>query len=630
MDYKELEKQIAGVRSQIKSVYQEMNRCDNPLLPPKDNEFLQLKESLSRDQYDVVVCGEVKKGKSSFINAIIGDDLLPVNTDVATSQVFRIVNDTKKKYELVFINGNRMEINREDLHKYGSQVAANKDGLPQFDVAIDYIEIHYPIEFLPRNIAIVDTPGIGAVYADHEQITRRYLAKASAVIFVMDPQNPLTAPEKNFVESALAVTNRIVFVMTKMDNYDSESIVNMVRRNEEILHPFAGKIWNKGICILPMSSKILKDAAANEDENLRNLDVMTSQYDKVQEAVLRMIYTMIGLGDNIVFTNQLIAYDRSVQATIKDFGDSLQNNAAAASLLHQRQQLQSNFATEWGPQSGRYQEVSQAIADQANSIPNKITLICSQSGRLSMRFREEIEALSSQDEAKQYGSEFSTRIQDAVQQAVRTEVDEVTDNVNSLLNDYSSDIREYVASNNDVTAAGMSAVAVNMDGGGFVQSVNKFRMNYFNIMLFTAVGSIFGPIGAGVGAIAGIFVNLLMSREQKLREAKSKLLNYLGQAMSSANASLCIEATPLTQAEKIKRDIRNQAAEALRQVYDDQKKKVDARVQELTDQYNTDVAARQQKFQQLNNLKQVWQTVNTHLAALKQSIESLKKELSAL
>lgn len=627
MDYKELEKQLTDVRSQIKSIYQEINGISSPLLTLKDTEFTAMGSRLENELYDVVVCGEVKKGKSSFINAIIGDDLLPVNIDVATSQVFRIVNDTQMRYELVFINGSRKEISRDDLTKYGSQIAANEEGLPQFDVAIDYIEIHYPIEFLPKNIAIVDTPGIGAVYAEHEQITRRYLAKASAVIFIMDPQNPLTAPEKSFVESALRVTNRIVCVMTKMDNYDSEYIVNMVRRDEEILAPFKERIWNKSIQVLPMSSKILKDAASNEDEDLRNLDIVFSHYDQVQEAVLRMIYTMIGLGDNIVFTNQLIAYDHSVQEAVKDFETMLHDNGTAAQLLQQRQTLQSGFAAQWGPQSQRYITTTQAITDEANSIPNKMIIICSQTGSLAQRFKSEIDNLSSLDEAKQYGKDFSTRIQTAIQQAVRAELDATSDNINSLLTDYSSDISASVISGNDPNVS-IPSIDISTDDSGISKSINGFRMNYFNIMLFTAVGSIFGPIGPAIGCIVGVIASELMSREQKLRDAKSKLQKYLGDALSLANTQLCIEANPITQAEQMKREIKKQAGDCLLKVYNDQKAKVDIRVKELTEQYNADVNTRQQKQQQLNSLKQAWQPVNAHLAALKQAIVSLKKELN--
>lgn len=628
MDYKELEKQLTNVRSQIKSVYQEMNGIDSSLLPPKDAEFIDMGSRLDNEQYDVVVCGEVKKGKSSFINAIIGDDLLPVNTDVATSQVFRIVKDTQVKYELVFINGSRKEICRNDLVKYGSQIAANEEGLPQFDVAIDYIEIHYPIEFLPKNIAIVDTPGIGAVYAEHEQITRRYLAKASAVIFIMDPQNPITTPEKLFVESALSVTNRVVFVMTKMDNYDAEYIVNMVRRNEEILSPFENSIWNKSVQVLPMSSKILKDAASKEGEDLRNLDVMVSQYDKVQESVLRMIYTMIGLGDNIEFTNQLITYDRSVQAAIKDFETTLHDNGTAAQLLQERQNLQSGFAVQWGPQSQRYIEITQAIADQANSISNKLALICSQTGSVAERFKSEIDNLSSSDEAKQYGKDFSTRTQDAIQQAVREEIDTVSDNINQLLQEYSSEISASVTSANDVIVNGISTITVSTDGGGISKSINGFRMNYYNVLLFMGVGSIFGPIGSALGALAGLIISEQMSREQRLREEKSVLLKYLTDVLNGANKELCIEANPVTQAEQMKRDVKKQAGDVMLKVYNAQKNKVDARVKELTEQYNADVATRQQKQQQLNNLKQTWQPVNAHLSVLQQTIVSLKEALN--
>lgn len=626
MEYKELEKQVTGVRSIIKDVYTNINGIDNPLLPPKDTKFTTMGSMLNNEQYDVVVCGEVKKGKSSFINAIIGDDLLPVNVDVATSQVFRIVNDTQKRYELVFINGSRKEISRDDLTRYGSQVAANAEGMPMFDVAIDYIEIHYPIEFLPKNIAIVDTPGIGAIYADHEQITRRYLARAAAVIYIMDPQNPLTAPEKSFVESALKVTNRIVFVMTKMDNYDSDYIVNMVRRNEEILQPLEPNIWNKSLQVLPMSSKILKAAAASENAELRNLDLMASQFDKVQEALLRMVYTMIGLGDNIDFLNTLITYDRSVQATIKDAETALNDNGNANQLLQQRQQLQNEFASKWGPESPRYKEVAQTITDEANSLTNRVTLVCGQSERVAQRFKNEIDDLS-YDEVESYGNGLSTRIQDAVQQAVHNEVYVVTANINDKLEAYSRDISHYVSSNNDVAVGGISVDIINTDGTGWNKAVNGFRMGYFNIILFTTVGSFFGPIGTAIGFLTGILANIFMSRERKLREARSKLTDYVNKAMNAAYNSLCVKESPITQVEGIKRDIKKQAGEALLKVYNDQKAKVDARVKELNEQINADAAARQQKRAQLTAFKQLWQPLNKSVASLKQQIETLKNEL---
>ena len=316
-----------------------------------------------------------------------------------------------------------------------------------------------------------------------------------------------------------------------------------------------------------------------------------------------------------------------MQTSIKDAETSLNDNNKATQLLQQRQQLQNDFASKWGPDSHRYKDVAQTITDEANSIANKVAIVCGQTGRVAQRFKDEINNLS-YDEAKQYGEDLSTRIQDAIQQAVRSEVDQVTANINETLEDYSHDISNYVSANNDVAVSGVAMDIINSDGTRWNKAVNGLRMNYFNILLFAGIGGAFlGPVGAAIGAVAGVLAGVFMSRERKLREAKSKLAEYLSKAMNAAYNSLCVEANPITQVDGIKRDIKKQAGEALLKVYNDQKAKVDARVKLLNEQINADAAARQQKRQQLTAFKQLWQPINQNIASLKQHIETLKKEL---
>lgn len=627
MNFTDLEAKTTSIRTHVNQVYDEINNCRSTLLPSKDNEFIAMKDKLAKELYDVVVCGEVKKGKSSFINAVIGEPLLPVNTEVATSQVFRIVNSDRELYELVFVDGSRKEISKEDLTKYGSHVAADENGLPVFEQAIDYIEIHYPITFLPKSIAIVDTPGIGAVYADHERITRRYLKNAAAVIFITDPQNPITEPERTFVESALDITNQMVFVMTKMDNYDSEYIVNMVRRDEEILDPMRKRVYNGSVNVMPMSSKILADAANNDDAVLRGLDVISSQFDKVREAVLTMVYTMIGLGDNVVYTNRMIAYNSRVMSVIKEKTEALQDNGKAAKLLTEKQRLQQKFVTQWGPTSANYRDVTQTISDESSSIPNKIAVVCGTSGSVYKRFQCEINALSNVDEAKQYANDLPTRIQEAIERAVRDEIEAVSDNINEKLQQYSTDVQSFVTTSDSVTVGELSINLVDTDAGSVSKSVNGFRMQYFNIAIFTAVGSIFGPVGALVGLVAGVIAGFLMSREEKIRKAKTESSNYLTKAMNAAYTELCVKANPITQSEKVRRDIKSKADSALREIYDNQKHIVDERVTMLSSQIAASVQQKQTQQIEINQLKEEWKPIHSHLTELKNNIESLEKEL---
>ena len=237
MKYTEIEPQVKSVRRLLQDIYEKIShQGTNELLPSPDAAVKAAGSLIHQEQYDVVVCGEVKKGKSSFINALMGEEVLPTNTQVATSQVCRIINSDIEEYNLVFTDGSRQPISKQELSRYGSQVDADMYGEPIFrDHQLDYIEVKHPLPNLPKSVALVDTPGIGAVYAAHEQITRNYLKKAAAVIFIIDPKNPIVKPEREFVESALKVTKQIMFVMTKMDNYDENVIATMISRDEEIL-----------------------------------------------------------------------------------------------------------------------------------------------------------------------------------------------------------------------------------------------------------------------------------------------------------------------------------------------------------------------------------------------------------
>ncbi|MGI8643395.1 MAG: dynamin family protein [Thermomicrobiales bacterium] len=59
-------------------------------LPDPPLALTELRRKLVDDRYTVLVAGEAKRGKSSFVNAMIGRRVSPVDVQVATSQVFRI------------------------------------------------------------------------------------------------------------------------------------------------------------------------------------------------------------------------------------------------------------------------------------------------------------------------------------------------------------------------------------------------------------------------------------------------------------------------------------------------------------------------------------------------------------
>src|SRR2546428_256279 len=68
------------------------------------------RRKLVANAYRVLVVGEAKRGKSSFINALIGRNILPINVDIATCQVFRIHRAGQEAYRLRFEDDSTQEI----------------------------------------------------------------------------------------------------------------------------------------------------------------------------------------------------------------------------------------------------------------------------------------------------------------------------------------------------------------------------------------------------------------------------------------------------------------------------------------------------------------------------------------
>src|SRR6266704_4731879 len=149
------------------------------------------RQRLAANTYNVLVVGEAKRGKSSFVNALIGRDLLPTDVDIATNQVFRVMQAEKDSFALRFDNGSTLPISAAELLEYGSQAVRDSRGPSRVNLDhLNWIEVNVPIDFLPAGVSLLDTPGLGSFYAAHSQITQRFVPLADAVIFVLDSSGP--------------------------------------------------------------------------------------------------------------------------------------------------------------------------------------------------------------------------------------------------------------------------------------------------------------------------------------------------------------------------------------------------------------------------------------------------------
>ncbi len=154
-------------------------------LDASESELIDLKTAL-RDLegiFMLVVIGEYNAGKSSLLNALVGEKVMPEGVTPTTDRV-------------VIVNYGETERESED--------------------SATLLRRSYPADIL-RNLALVDTPGTNAVITRHQELTERFIPRADLVLFVTSADRPFTESERAFLELIGSWGKKITLVVNKLD-----------------------------------------------------------------------------------------------------------------------------------------------------------------------------------------------------------------------------------------------------------------------------------------------------------------------------------------------------------------------------------------------------------------------------
>lgn len=156
------------------------------------------KDILSRrnDPFTLVVCGEFKRGKSSLINALLGEDVTPVNVTPETVTLNRIIYGPHSN-EAVLPGGKKLQLSDEEMQRENLEALMRQTGF-----SFRQIELQRPVDFL-KQTAVVDTPGLGDSMQDFGGLVEEALAQADAVVYVFSVNYPLSQTEQLFLKTMI-------------------------------------------------------------------------------------------------------------------------------------------------------------------------------------------------------------------------------------------------------------------------------------------------------------------------------------------------------------------------------------------------------------------------------------------
>jgi ribosome biogenesis GTPase A len=184
--------------------------------------LLSLERKLASGQLHLAVLGQMKRGKSSFINALLGAEILPTGVLPVTAVITEIKYGAVPGGVILYTTGAREMIDLSTLAEY-----ITESGNPGNKKQVASVEIAYPSPFLKCGIILIDTPGIGSTYAQNTRTTEGYLEKVDAGIVVLSVDPPITEVESCFLRSAKEDIPKLFFILNKIDLASAEEVAQI-------------------------------------------------------------------------------------------------------------------------------------------------------------------------------------------------------------------------------------------------------------------------------------------------------------------------------------------------------------------------------------------------------------------
>ena len=570
---------------------------------------------LRRPSTVVCVVGEFKQGKSSLINALLGQPVCPVDDDLATSAITLVrwgepataVVRRKAESGVAADPPITEAIAVSDAHHWVSEI-----GNPGNRKGVDRLEISVPSPLLKQGLVIVDTPGMGGLGAGHAAATLSFLPFADGLIFTSDASAELSAPEIEFMHRACQLCPTVLFVQTKIDLYPNwQRIIELNR----------GHFQHAGVAppVVAVSSALRFEALLRKDRELNDLSRVPDLVKHLNEDVVipaKVSATKRSISDVLAMIEQVLAGLRSEQAMLAD-------PAAAAAGIEELQRAKAQLEFLRGPGAKWNVLVGDRVADLSNNASYRFR---SAIRNISRMMDERIEVLTKGDEWDELARYIQTVVADEVAQvfvdleqgrlSIRAEVIDLLRDEQLGLSE-----RETLGGGFDVAEMWQGKALDQQKSGGkkaFSATVTGIRGAQGGIYMFGMLGTFLpaaagvllasNPVTLGIGAVFG-GMGLADDRKKKVAARRQTARSQVRQFVDD-----------------VQFEMGNQIGNLIREIQRDLRDEFTERISELVRTY-TDTATRAQADAQSSAQQRAKRTTElaTAIAALSSLNDALAK-----
>ena len=187
-------------------------------------------QNLRQGVFRLLVLGDMKRGKSTFLNALIGENLLPSDVNPCTALLTVLRYGSRKQVTIYFKDGKSPQ--QLDFQTFKRNYTIDPAEAKQLEQQqrqafpdVDYAVVEYPLSLLEKGIEIVDSPGLNDTEARNE-LSLSYINNCHAILFVLRAAQPCTLEERRYLDNYIKGRGLSVFFLINAWDEIRKGLIN--------------------------------------------------------------------------------------------------------------------------------------------------------------------------------------------------------------------------------------------------------------------------------------------------------------------------------------------------------------------------------------------------------------------
>ena len=345
--------------------------------------------------FHLLIVGEFSRGKSTFVNALLGRKILPASKNPTTAIISKIVYGEKPDYHICYREESEpRHLSESEFIKLtapkepdeGDAASMQEYIRAQEELdKIDFAQITYPLPFCQNGVEVVDTPGTNDLNTVRLDITYGYLAQADAVVLLLSATQPLSASEAEFLRERILGNQiqDIFFVISRKDELDTQeqeqSVIDFISENLRKILPKEVSLKNRIFLVASRGALIYHineqggKLTMKQEMELPD-DLSETGFPAFEEALGHFLAEEKGMVRLRKHRREALAIIRTVQ------GDLSRNIAIAAHSADEIKGKAADMQGRFRQAKERAEKIVSAMRVSLDSEASKIELKCHQAG----------------------------------------------------------------------------------------------------------------------------------------------------------------------------------------------------------------------------------------------------------